>query len=331
MYNYAEVIFTYTDEVNIMGTKKTTVFIDGGAGTTGLRIHERLATRDDIELLTISEEQRKDPSARLEMLIRSDVTFLCLPDDAAKEAVIAAGNADTVIIDTSTAHRTVESWTYGFPDLSGEFEAMVRESKRISVPGCHASGFIALIYPLVKSGILDTAASLSCFSVTGYSGGGKKMIAEYENPDRDTLLSTPRQYGLTQQHKHLREMKYITGLDSFPIFCPVVAAFYSGMHVTVPLHSSMLKSGCTVGDIKKIYKSAYGGPVVTYSDDPAQNGFIAAGTLSGKDSMIISVLGNDERIILSAVYDNLGKGASGTAIECLNLVSGNAIDKGLEL
>lgn len=183
----------------------------------------------------------------------------------------------------------------------------------------------------MKSGILDTAASLSCFSVTGYSGGGKKMIAEYENPDRDTLLSTPRQYGLTQQHKHLREMKYITGLDSFPIFCPVVAAFYSGMHVTVPLHSSMLKSGCTVGDIKKIYKSAYGGPVVTYSDDPAQNGFIAAGTLSGKDSMIISVLGNDERIILSAVYDNLGKGASGTAIECLNLVSGNAIDKGLEL
>ena len=265
------------------------------------------------------------------MLIRSDVTFLCLPDDAAKEAVIAAGNADTVIIDTSTAHRTVESWTYGFPDLSGEFEAMVRESKRISVPGCHASGFIALIYPLIKSGILDTAASLSCFSVTGYSGGGKKMIAEYENPDRDTLLSTPRQYGLTQQHKHLREMKYITGLGSFPIFCPVVAAFYSGMHVTVPLHSSMLKSGCTVGDIKKIYKSAYGGPVVTYSDDPAQNGFIAAGTLSGKDSMIISDLGNDERIILSAVYDNLGKGASGTAIECLNLVSGNAIDKGLEL
>lgn len=316
----------------MMGTqKKTKVFIDGGSGTTGLRIHKRLESRGDIELMTISEERRKEPSARLEMLMHSDVTFLCLPDDAAKEAVIAAGNADTVIIDTSTAHRTAEGWTYGFPDLSEEFKAKVKTSKRIAVPGCHASGFIALIYPLVKSGIIDAAASLSCFSVTGYSGGGKKMIAEYESLGRDTLLSTPRQYGLTQQHKHLNEMKCIPGLDSFPIFCPVVSDFYSGMHVTIPLPSSMLKSGFNVDNIKKTYKYAYTGPIVTYSDNPAKNGFLAAGTLSGKDSMIISVFGNEERIILSAIYDNLGKGASGTAIECLNLVSGNDIDKGLEL
>ena len=307
------------------------IFIDGSAGTTGLRIKDRLMKRSDVELTTLSEEQRKDTESRKQALNSAQVAFLCLPDAAAVEAVELVENPDTVIIDTSTAHRTSEGWAYGFPELSAEFEDKIKNSKRIAVPGCHAGGFIALVYPLVEAGVLGNDALLSCYSLTGYSGGGKKMIAEYESEDKPPLLFAPRQYGLTQQHKHLREMKYITGLGSFPIFCPVVAAFYSGMHVTVPLHSSMLKSGCTVGDIKKIYKSAYGGPVVTYSDDPAQNGFIAAGTLSGKDSMIISVLGNDERIILSAVYDNLGKGASGTAIECLNLVSGNAIDKGLEL
>lgn len=294
------------------------VFIDGSAGTTGLRIHERLAGRPDITLITLPEALRKDENARREALNSADIAFLCLPDDAAREAVGMIQNSDTVVIDTSTAHRTAPDFAYGFPELSPEFEEKIKKSKRIAVPGCHASGFIALVYPLIKSGILSSAAHLTCHSVTGYSGGGKKMIADYESEKRSPLLSAPRQYALTQEHKHLKEMTAITGLDTTPIFCPIVADFYSGMVVTVPLFARDI-SGSTA-DIKEIYKKSYDTPVVRYFEAPNEAGFLSAAGLSGRDSMEISVLGNEERILLVARYDNLGKGASGAAVECLNLV-----------
>ena len=211
------------------------IFIDGKAGTTGLRIYERLGGRTDIEMITLPEAYRKDENARKDALNRADVAFLCLPDAAAKEAVAMVENPNTVVIDTSTAHRTLPEFAYGFPELSPKFEEKIKNSKRIAVPGCHASGFIALVYPLIEKGILSPSARLTCHSVTGYSGGGKKMIEEYEAEGRDLLLGAPRQYGLTQEHKHLKEMIAVTGLETAPIFCPIVSDFYSGMVVTVPL------------------------------------------------------------------------------------------------
>ncbi|MBQ9080626.1 MAG: N-acetyl-gamma-glutamyl-phosphate reductase [Clostridia bacterium] len=307
------------------------VFIDGKAGTTGLRIFERLGDRADIELITLTEEQRKDTAARKAALNAADIAFLCLPDPAAIEAVSLIDNPNTVVIDTSTAHRTSPDWTYGFPELSSSHEAAIKSSKRIAVPGCHASGFIALVYPLVEAGILPADALLTCHSLTGYSGGGKKMIADYESDDRDALLGAPRQYGLTQQHKHLKEMKAITGIDNAPVFCPIVADFYSGMEVTVPLFKSQLCDGKTANDIIQAYKNKYTGPLVTYCDSADTDGFLSAAALSGKDSMKITVGGNEDRIILLAVYDNLGKGASGAAVECLNIVMGNEKTFGLEI
>ncbi|MDD6283862.1 MAG: N-acetyl-gamma-glutamyl-phosphate reductase [Firmicutes bacterium] len=296
------------------------VFIDGKAGTTGLRIFDRLAGRSDIELITLSDAQRKDVVCRKAALNSADIAFLCLPDAAAIDAVSMVDNPDTVIIDTSTAHRTSDGWVYGFPELSKKHEADIIASKRIAVPGCHASGFIALVYPLIEAGIIDRSTLLMCQSLTGYSGGGKKMIEQYSADERDPLLSAPRQYGLTQQHKHLKEMKAVTGIDSFPVFCPIVADFYSGMEVTVPLFSRQLAAGKTVDDIIEVYKSKYTGPMVSYCDSVDNDGFVSAATLSGKDSMHITVSGNSDRILLMAVYDNLGKGASGAAIECMNLV-----------
>ena len=307
------------------------VFIDGSAGTTGLRIYERLESRKDIELIRLSEEKRKDISARKAALNSADIAFLCLPDDAARESVSFAENTDTVIIDTSTAHRTDPEWAYGFPELSPEREKQIASSKRIAVPGCHASGFIALVYPLAEAGILPKTARLSCFSLTGYSGGGKKMIAEYEAENRDVLLSAPRQYGIAQSHKHLPEMQAVTGLENAPVFIPVVADFYSGMEVTVPLFVSELIGGAGTEDIINIYKNKYCGPVVSFRDEPYENGFVSAGKLSDRDSMEISVAGNGERILLVARYDNLGKGASGAAIECMNISLGTDKTKGLEL
>ena len=307
------------------------IFIDGKAGTTGLRIYDRLAGREDITLITLPEEQRKDPACRKAALCEADIAFLCLPDVAAIEAVAMVENTDTVIIDTSTAHRTDAGWTYGFPELSDEQETQVTAAKRIAVPGCHASGFIALVYPLVEAGIIDKSALLTCHSITGYSGGGKKMIAEYEAEDAPYLLSTPRQYGLTQQHKHLKEMKAITGLDNHPVFCPIVSDFYSGMEVTVPLFAQQLVCGKTLEDIKAVYREKYKGPLVTYTEAADDGGFMAAGAMSGKDGMKVTVCGNDERILLVAVYDNLGKGASGAALECLNLVMGKEKTFGLDI
>ncbi|MBE6632485.1 MAG: N-acetyl-gamma-glutamyl-phosphate reductase [Ruminococcaceae bacterium] len=304
------------------------VFIDGKAGTTGLRIYERLGDRDDIRLISLSEEMRKDRNARREALNSADIVFLCLPDDAAREAVSMIDNPDTVVFDTSTAHRTEEGWAYGFPELSDAHREKILSSKRIAVPGCHASGFVALVYPLIEAGVIPKNILLSCHSLTGYSGGGKSMIADYSAEQRDPLLDGPRQYALGQSHKHLKEMKALTGLCEVPLFSPIVADLYSGMEVSVPLFKKQLNEGFGIEDIREIYKNKYKGSIVRY-EDRAENGFLSAATLSGSDSMAISVYGNEERIMLAAVYDNLGKGASGAAIECFNLVSGSPLTKGL--
>ncbi len=308
-------------------TKKK-VFIDGSAGTTGLRIYDRLGARDDIELMLLPEKDRKNAEARKNALNSCDIAFLCLPDDAARESVSMIDNENVAVIDTSTAHRTSEGWAYGFPELGEEFYNKVSSSKRIAVPGCHASGFIALIYPLMAEGVLKRESLITCHSITGYSGGGKKMIAQYES-ENDPLLSAPRQYGMTQNHKHLKEMKAITGLCESPIFCPIVSDFYSGMVVTVPLFKKDIS--CTVDELKDIYKKRYNKGLVEYFEAMDESGFISAAALSGKDNMQISVNGNDERLLLIARYDNLGKGASGAAVECLNIALGCELDKGLIL
>lgn len=306
------------------------VFIDGKAGTTGLRIEERLSGRDDIEIVTIPEELRKDPEAKKEILNSVDIAFLCLPDAASIESVSLIENPNVVVIDTSTAHRTNPQWAYGFPELDPAFEEKIKNSKRIAVPGCHASGFIALVYPLVKNGILPKDALLTAHSLTGYSGGGKSMIAQYEAEELEELLAGPRQYGLTQKHKHLPEMVKITGLENAPVFCPIVGTFYSGMEVTIPLFKSQLSKG-GLEEIKEVYKNTYKGPIVSFKDGDDESGFLSSVKLEGKDSMQIEAYGNEDRIILVARYDNLGKGASGAAVECLNIVLGADKAKTLEI
>ena len=306
------------------------VFIDGKAGTTGLRIEERLSGRDDIEIVTIPEELRKDPLAKKEILNSVDIAFLCLPDAASMESVSLIDNENVVVIDTSTAHRTNPQWAYGFPELDPSFEEKIKNSKRIAVPGCHASGFIALVYPLVKSGILPKDALLTAHSLTGYSGGGKNMIAQYESDELDMLLAGPRQYGLAQKHKHLPEMVKITGLENAPVFCPIVGTFYSGMEVTIPLFKSQLAKG-GIEEIKEVYRNTYKGELVTFVEGDDEEGFLSSVKLEGKDSMQIEVYGNEDRILLVARYDNLGKGASGAAVECLNIVLGAEKTKTLEI
>ena len=302
------------------------VFIDGSAGTTGLRIRERLAGRREIELIALPEALRKDPSARRDALNGADIAFLCLPDAAAIEAVALVDNPGTAIIDTSTAHRTAPGWVYGFAELAGQRER-IAASKRIANPGCHASGFIALVAPLVAAGLLKKDALLTCTSLTGYSGGGKKMIAEYEAGDRSPLLDAPRQYGLSQQHKHLPEMAALCGLENAPAFMPIVADFYSGMEVTVPLFAGQLNG--TIEDVKAAYRACYAGPVVRYVDDNDEGGFLSAGAFSGRDDMEVRVAGNEERPLLVCRFDNLGKGASGAAIQNMNLLLGLEETEGL--
>ncbi len=302
---------------------KKKIFIDGSAGTTGLRIRGRLEGREDIELLALPDELRKDKEARRRKINEADVVFLCLPDDAARESVSLVENQKTVVIDASTAHRTLPDWAYGFPELGAEFEKKILSSKRIAVPGCHASGFIALVYPLIEAGILGKDALLTCHSVTGYSGGGNAMIKEYEDVQRSAYLQAPCQYANRQQHKHLKEMSAITGLENAPVFCPIVSDFYSGMLVTVPLFASQLQKG-GVEEIKAVYRQKYQNAVVRYEEpnDDWKVGFISAAERSEYDTMKITVDGNGERILLMAAYDNLGKGASGAAVECMNLVLG---------
>lgn len=306
------------------------VFIDGKAGTTGLRIYERLEKRNDIELMLLSEENRKNIEARKEMLNSCDIAFLCLPDEAAIEAVGMIENPDVKVLDTSTAHRTSPEWAYGFPELSAAYREKILNSNRIAVPGCHASGFIALVYPLIESGIVSKEALLTCHSLTGYSGGGKKMIAEYENSERGEMYSSGRQYGLSQHHKHLKEMKAITGIDSSPVFCPIVTDCYSGMLVTVPIFKEYLNDA-SIEDVKKVYFDKYNGSVVQYIENINENGFICSNKLSFKDNMEIFVEGNDDRILLMARYDNLGKGASGAAIQNMNIIMGVEETTGLDI
>ena len=302
------------------------IFIDGSAGTTGLRIRERLAARSDLELITLTEELRKDTEARRDALNCADVAFLCLPDAAAIEAVSLVENPNTAIIDTSTAHRTHEGWEYGFPELHGRRER-IAASKRIANPGCHASGFVALVEPLVREGLIAPDAALTAYSLTGYSGGGKKMIAEYEGDERDELLDAPRMYGLSQTHKHLPEMSKVCGLSVSPIFCPVVASYYSGMEVTVPLFAKDVAGDADA--IRTVYRSYYQSGLVRFVDAADENGFLSANALSGRDDMQITVTGNSDRILLVARFDNLGKGASGAAIQNMNILLGADESTGL--
>lgn len=306
----------------------TKIFIDGSAGTTGLRIYERLEKRNDIEIITLSEELRKNTDARADALNSCDIAFLCLPDQAAIDAVGLINNENSAIIDTSTAHRTADGWTYGFPELTGQREK-IKNSKRIANPGCHASGFISLVAPLTENGIIKKDAKLTAFSLTGYSGGGKKMIAEYEAENRNKLLDAPRQYGLTQKHKHLPEMLKVCSLENAPVFCPVVDPYYSGMEVTVPLFKSDLNGN--INDIKEIFKNYYKNGLVEFVENADEEGFISAGKLSGKDSMQVAVFGNEDRILLVSRFDNLGKGASGAAIQNMNILLGIDEKTGLDI
>ena len=305
----------------------TKIFIDGSAGTTGLRINDRLSGRNDIKLLTIPDELRKDIKTKSEIINSADIVFLCLPDSAAIESVGLVNNNNTVIIDTSTAHRISDGWTYGFPELIGTEK--IKTSKRIANPGCHASGFVALIKPLVDNGIIKPDTLLSCFSLTGYSGGGKNMIAEYESENMNPLYLAPRQYGLTQNHKHLKEMVKISGLENSPAFSPIVANFYSGMEVTVTLFKKDLMGN--IDNIKAVYKATYRSGLVKFCDSAEENGFLSANAFAGRDDMEITVHGNDDRIILVARFDNLGKGASGAAIQNMNIVMGIDQNKGLNV
>jgi len=307
----------------------TKVFIDGKEGTTGLQIWERLAGRDDLELLVLPEELRKDPAARKEALNSCDIAFFCLPDAAAREAASMIENPAVRVIDASTAHRTAPGWTYGFPELSADIRKSVETASRVANPGCHASGFIALVRPLVDAGLLAKDAALSSFSITGYSGGGKGMIAGYESADRDILLDAPRQYGLSQNHKHLPEMQTLCGLSHVPVFCPIVSNYYCGMEVTVPLFAGMIHG--SAADVRAAYAALYTGPIVHYTDHADETGFLSSGKYAAWDGMEISVHGNDERILLCARYDNLGKGASGAAVQSFNIMTGQPETKGLRL
>ena len=305
----------------------TKVFIDGQEGTTGLKIVERLKGRTDIELLKIDEEKRKDTEERRKLINASDFTILCLPDIAAIEAVSLVENDHTRIIDASTAHRVDPDWAYGFPELSPEHREKIRTSKRVAVPGCYASGFISMAYPLVKSEILPKDYPVSVHAVSGYSGAGKKGIAQYEAENRAKEFDTPRQYALTQQHKHLPEMKIIPGLDYEPTFNPYVCDYYAGMTVSMPLHTRLLSRQVTPAEIRDIlaehYRSCNFVKVAELDGkDVLPDGFIGANTLENTNNMEIIVSGNEMRILVVSRLDNLGKGASGAAVQCLNIMMG---------
>ena len=314
---------------------KTKIFIDGSEGTTGLRIYERFAGRDDVEILPIASELRKDVGERRRLINESDITFLCLPDAAARESVSLIENENVRIIDTSTAHRTEEGWAYGFPELSGEFRERIAKGKRIAVPGCYATGFISLVYPLIQSGILPKDYPVATFAMSGYSGAGKKAIAVYESKDRAPEFDAPREYALSQQHKHLKEMTKITGLQRTPLFSPMVCDYYSGMIVTLPLYTDLLNGKPSLQEVQEKLAVFYEGEpfiqVMPLGEEEETNGFLAGNARSGWDGLEIFVTGNEERILISSRFDNLGKGASGAAIQCMNIVMGVDEKKGLNL
>lgn len=306
---------------------KKKVFIDGKAGTTGLKIFERLGSRDDIEILLIDEDKRKDNAERSKLINSSDIVFLCLPDAAAKEAVSLCTNPEVKIIDASTAHRINPDWDYGFPELSEKHRENIRNSKRVANPGCYASGFISLVYPLVRAGVLPEDYPLTCHAVSGYSGGGNKMIAAIEGNDKTDEMFSPRQYALGQRHKHLPEMQAVCGLKYPPMFNPIVDDYFSGMVVSVPLISRCLAKKYTPADIHGILSEHYAGQhfvkvMELGGEKTLPDGFLAANTLADTNNMQLFVFGNDEQILLCSRFDNLGKGASGAAVQCMNIMLG---------
>ena len=310
---------------------KPKVYIDGKEGTTGLQIYERLGSRDDIELLLIDEDKRKDTEERRKFLNAADLVFLCLPDAAAIEAVSLIDNPNTRVIDASTAHRTNPDWDYGFPELSAQHLENIKKSKRVANPGCHATGFIACVYPLVAMGILPADALLSSFSLTGYSGGGKKMIAQYESADKEAALFAPCPYGMGQGHKHLPEMQSVCGLSHKPVFSPIVDDYYKGMATTVPVHMSQLKGVCSVAEVRQKLQDYYAGQKMVTVSAAADTAKIYGNAKAGQDTLEIIVAGNDEQFTVTALFDNLGKGASGAAVQNMNIMLGFEADKGLNV
>ena len=302
---------------------KYKIFVDGSSGTTGLRIADRLAARPEFEILTIPEGDRKDVHARAAVINESDLSFLCLPDDAARE-VVPLLRPDVRVLDTSTAHRTDPGWVYGLPELPGVRGALAAAT-RVAVPGCHATGFIAPVAPLVAAGLLPRTARLCCYSLTGYSGGGKGMIAEYEAPGRAPALSAPRPYGLALHHKHLPEMRAVTGLETAPNFVPIVADYYAGMVTMVPLDLEAL--GLTARQVADTLAAYYAGARMISVHplcEGADGGFLASNALAGSDRLEIFCLTDPEerQMQLISRFDNLGKGSSGAAVQCMNLMLG---------
>lgn len=301
---------------------KIKVFIDGQAGTTGLQLKSKLVNHPYVTLLEIDEDKRKDAAERQRLMNESNVVFLCLPDAAAIEAVKLVTNPDTVIIDASTAHRTADGWTYGFPELSDKHCNAIKNAKRIANPGCHATGFISIVYPLVSSGIMPTSYPVTAHSITGYSGGGNKMIADYEDPDRAEEIGTPRQYGLGLTHKHLPEMKKVTGLDSEPVFNPIVSDYYCGMAVSVPIYTTLLNKKMSAEELYIFFSDYYKNSEFISVHKTPESGFLSPIGLEGTNKMNIYVFGNENRVTITSVFDNLGKGASSAAIENMNIAMG---------
>ena len=303
------------------------VYIDGQEGTTGLKILERFKDRNDIELMKISEEKRKDPAERAKFINSADYVFLCLPDAASREAVSFVDNDHVRIIDASTAHRTNPEWAYGFPELSPEHREKIKTSNRVAVPGCYASGFNAIVYPLVKNKIIPDDFPVFAYATSGYSGAGKKAIAVYEGDEKPFEFNSPRQYALSQQHKHLPEMQAVSGLKCKPMFNPIVCDYYSGMVVNIPIQTRLMKEKTTLSQIHEMFAQHYANANMVnvmplMSEDEQKSFFLASNTISGKDIMQIFVFGDDEQILISARLDNLGKGASGAAVQCLNIMMG---------
>ena len=311
---------------------KPKVYIDGQEGTTGLEIHQRLSARDDIELLSIEPEKRKDVDERRRLINEADLVFLCLPDAAAVEAVGLIENSHTRVIDASTAHRTASGWVYGFPELYKDPAQTIGAARFVANPGCHATGFLAAAAPLAALNVLPKDYPLTCFSLTGYSGGGKKMIAEYEGAGKGEGLFSPRIYGTTLRHKHLAEMQKVAGLDTPPVFCPVVDDYYRGMATTIQLHNRYLRGQPTARELALILAAYYAGQslvtVAPYTDEPA---YLAANALAGTDRLELTVSGHEGQTIVTARFDNLGKGASGAAVQNMNLMLGLEPLKGLSL
>lgn len=310
----------------------TKIFIDGSQGTTGLKIFNRFENRNDIELLHIDESKRKDAAERAEMINASDITFLCLPDAASMEAVSLVKNENVKIIDTSTAHRTNPDWAYGFAELDKNFREKIRTSNRIAVPGCYASGFNSIVYPLIASDVMPKDYPVTCYAVSGYTGAGKKGIAQYEDSGRDKELDSPRQYALTQEHKHLKEMKAISGLDRTPIFAPHICDYPCGMVVSIPIFTDMLTRKMNKADIQKLFAEHYSGEqFVKVRELGYTDAMLGANNFAYRDDMEIEINGNDDRIVITSRFDNLGKGASGAAIQCLNIALGIDEATGLNL